>query len=317
MVAPLASVIVPTYNGAHLLEACLRSLVAQSYREVEVIVADGASRDATPGVVARACPTARLVRLERNRGFSGNVNAGIRAARGDVICLLNNDAEADPDWIAACVDALERDTTRGSIASKILFADGRTINSAGDVFGRDGAARQRGVGQPDGPLWTTPAPVFGASGGAVAYRRAMLADVGLFDEAFFMYLEDVDLALRARLRGWECWYEPAARVHHVGSATGGGQLASYYNGRNAIRLVAKDLPSDLLRRMLPAIVRFQVRRARSALAAWRGSAARATLRGQVAGLVGLPAHVAARPEVQRRRRVSSETLYTLFSSAEA
>src|SRR5205823_9950279 len=123
----------------------------------------------------------------------------------------------------------------GSIASKVMFADGTTINSAGDLFCRDGSARQRGAGEPDGPAWNQAGPVFGAMGGAAAYRRAMLADVGLLDEAFFMYLEDVDLAFRGQLRGWTCLYEPRARVYHRGSASGGGELASFYNGRNLIR----------------------------------------------------------------------------------
>jgi GT2 family glycosyltransferase len=313
VVAPLASVIVPTLNGAHLLPDCLDSLVAQTYPNLEVIVADGASTDATPDLIARAYPTVRLLRLRQNGGFSGNVNAGLRAARGDVLCLLNNDAQAEPDWVSACVASLMDQPAVGSVASKVLFADRHTINSAGDLFGRDGAARQRGAGQPDGPGWNTSTQVFGAMGGAAAYRRAMLADVGLLDEAFFMYLEDVDLAFRAQLRGWSCVYQPAARVYHVGGASGGGRLESYYNGRNLIRLLAKDLPAGLFPRLLPAILRFQARRARAALRAWRGSAARATLRGQLVGLAELPRHLAARPTIQRRRRVSDEAIYALLS----
>jgi GT2 family glycosyltransferase len=312
-VAPLASVIVPTVNGAHLLRDCLDSLVNQSYRDVEVIVADGASTDDTSALLNRVYPNVRLLRLRRNAGFTGNVNAGLRAARGDILCLLNNDAQADADWIAACVETLASQPEIGSVATKVLFADRATVNSAGDLFCRDGTARQRGAGQPDGPDWDRTDLVFGAMGGAAAYRRTMLADVGLLDEEFFMYLEDVDLAFRAQLRGWPCLYQPLARVYHLGGATGGGKLASFYNGRNLIRLLAKDLPSSLAPRMLPAILRFQGRRAREALGAWRGSAARATLRGQLVGLAGLPRHLAARPPVQRRRRVSDATLYSLFS----
>jgi GT2 family glycosyltransferase len=285
----------------------------QSYANVEIIVADGASTDGTPSLLASAYPTARLLRLRRNAGFSGNVNAGLRAARGEVLCLLNNDAQADPDWVAICVETLTTRPDVGSVASKVLFSDRRTINSAGDSFGRDGAARQRGAGQPDGEAWNQPGPVFGAMGGAAAYRRAMLADTGLLDEAFFMYLEDVDLAFRAQLLGWGCHYEPRARVYHVGSATGGGVLASFYNGRNLIRLLAKDLPSGLVVRMLPDILRYQARRATAALRAWRGAAARATLRGQISGLAGLPGALADRRGIQRRRRLSDEMVYALLS----
>jgi GT2 family glycosyltransferase len=312
-VAPLASVIVPTLNGAHLLPECLDSLMRQSYANVEIIVADGASTDGTPSLLASAYPSARLLRLRRNAGFSGNVNAGFRAARGEVLCLLNNDAQAEPDWVAICVDTLSTRPAIGSVASKVLFSDRRTINSAGDLFCRDGAARQRGAGQPDGKAWNEPGPVFGAMGGAAAYRRAMLADTGLLDEAFFMYLEDVDLAFRAQLLGWTCHYQPLARVYHRGSATGGGALASFYNGRNLIRLLAKDLPTGLVARMLPDILRYQARRAAEALRAWRGSAARATLRGQLSGLVSLPRHLADRPPIQRRRRISDESIYALLS----
>jgi GT2 family glycosyltransferase len=313
VVAPLASVIVPTLNGAHLLPACLDSLVGQSYAHLEVIVADGASTDGTRELLELAYPSVRLLRLRRNGGFCGNVNAGLRAARGEVLCLLNNDAEAEADWVSVCVEALQRTSSIGSIASKVLFADRQTINSAGDLMCRDGAARQRGAGRPDGTAWDQPGPVFGASGGAAAFRREMLADVGLFDEAFFMYLEDVDLAFRAQMQGWGCLYQPLARVYHQGSATGGGKLASFYNGRNLIRLLAKDVPSALVPRLLPGILRYQTRRAREALQAWRGSAARATLRGQLVGLAGLPRHIADRPSVQRRRRLSPDAIYALLS----
>ena len=315
MVAQLASVIVPTLNGADLLPDCLDSLMAQSYPSLEVIVADGASTDSTAQMVAARYPSVRFLGLRRNAGFSGNVNAGLRAARGEVLCLLNNDASAEIDWVGRCVETLAQQPEVGSVASKVLFTDGITINSAGDVFCLDGAARQRGNGQQDGAAWNQPARVFGAMGGAAAYRRSLFTDVGLFDERFFMYLEDVDLAFRAQLRGWSCHYQPAARVYHRGGASGGGKLESFYNGRNLIRLLAKDLPAGLARRMLPDILRFQVRRARAALGAWRGSAARATLRGQLVGLAGLARHLADRPPIQRSRRISNDSLYALFSPA--
>jgi len=293
--------------------AGLGSLAGQWCPTIEARVAAGAWLRAAQDLAARAHPARRRPRRRRNAGYAGKVNAGLRAARGEVLCLFNNDAWAEPDWVEACVETLVSNPAIGSVASKVLFADARTINSAGDVFCRDGAARQRGAGEPDGPRWNQLEHVFGAMGGAAAYRRAMLADVGLLDEAFFMYLEDVDLAFRAQLLGWPCLYQPRARAYHRGSASGGGRLASFYNGRNLIRLLAKALPAGLVPRMLPAILRYQARRARSALSAWRGEAARATLRGQLCGLAGLPQHLADRPAIQSRRRVSDEALYALLS----
>lgn len=307
------SVIIPNLDGAHLLRPCLQSLQRQSFPAVEVIVVDGASRDGSRELVRAEFPHVRLVALNRNLGFAGNVNAGLRTATGDPLLLLNNDAEAEARWVEACVAALASDPRLGAVASKMLYQDGQTLNSAGDSLTVAGRPLQRGNGQPDGAPWDSRAHVFGASGGAATYRRAMLEDVGLFDEAFFMYLEDVDLAFRAQLRGWSCLYEPSARVYHRGSATGGGVLASYYNGRNGIRLLAKNVPSTLLPRLLRGLTAHQARRAREALAGWRGSEARATLRGQLMGLLALPGYGAARRAVQQRRRISDQDLLSRLS----
>jgi GT2 family glycosyltransferase len=141
----------------------------------------------------------------------------------------------------------------------------------------------------------------------------MLADVGVLDEDFFMYLEDVDLAFRAQLRGWSCVYQPRARVYHAGGASAPGPLVSFYNGRNLIRLLIKNVPAGLVPTLLPAGLRYQAHRARAAMAAWRGAEARATLRGQLAGLAELPRHLAARGPIQARRRVSNAALYALLS----
>ena len=311
---PLASVIIPNWNGALLLPDCLASLRVQTYPHLEVIVADGASHDGSPELVAERFPDVRLVRLDANYGFTGNVNAGLRAARGEVLALFNNDAEAEPAWVAELVAALTADPSLGSCASKILeHGDRRTIASAGDVLRRDGLAAQRGNGQLDDGRFDQSCEVFAASGGAAAYRRAMLEDVGLFDERFVSYLEDVDLGLRARLRGWGCRFVPTARVYHRVSATGGGALASFFVARNSIRLLARGFPSGVLHACWPAILRAQIRRAREAAAAWRGEAARATLRGQAAGLLNLSDALRSRRAIQGRRTISDREFLTLLS----
>ena len=148
---PLASVIIPNWNGAHLLGSSLCSLRSQSYQKLEVIVVDGGSSDGSVHLVAERFPEVRLVRLAGNRGFSGNVNAGLRVAQGDVLALLNNDAEAEPEWLAELVTALELNPLAGSFASKILHQrDRNLIASAGDLLGRDGLAVQRGNGELEG-----------------------------------------------------------------------------------------------------------------------------------------------------------------------
>ena len=170
----------------------------------------------------------------------------------------------------------------------LLFDRRDVLHNAGDLMGADGIPRNRGVWQRDEGQFDRELAVFGGCGGGVAYRRAAWEQAGGFDERLFMYLEDVDLAWRLRLLGWDAVFAPAARVYHQLSATGGGKLASYYVGRNTIWVIAKDMPGPLIRRHLGAILRGQWRVTWDALRAWRGDSARARLRGQIAGLAGLP-----------------------------
>jgi GT2 family glycosyltransferase len=141
----------------------------------------------------------------------------------------------------------------------------------------------------------------------------MLEDIGLFDEDLFMYLEDVDLNWRAQLVGYRAVFAPQAVVYHHLSATGGGVVASFYTGRNTIFVLAKDLPGSIFRRHWRAIVGAQFKIAGDALRAWRGQAARARLRGQLAGLWGLPKWLAKRSQVQQKKRVSDSYIESLLT----
>jgi GT2 family glycosyltransferase len=302
--SPLVSVVIPNWNGARLLRPCLDSLRRQTYRPLEVIVVDGASQDGSQELVRREYPEARLVALPRNLGFAGNGNAGIRAARGEIVALLNNDATAEPDWIEQLVRGFD-DPRVGSCASKMLLADRPgVLNAAGDFFGRNGLPGNRGVWEPDRGQYDASEEVFGACAGAVAYRRVMLDDIGLFDERLFYQCEDVDLAFRAQLAGYRCRYVPNARVYHRLSASGGGGLASYYCGRTFIWVLLKNTPATLLRRYWPRMLAAQIGLALHALWHIREPSARARLRGQARALRELPRILRARAEVQRRRRVS-------------
>ncbi len=195
----------------------------------------------------------------------------------------------------------------------LLFGRRDTIHSAGDGFGTDGIPINRGVWQKDKGQFEGDTYIFGGCGGAVAYRREMLADIGLFDEDLFMYLEDVDLNWRAQLAGYRAVFAPKAVVYHHLSATGGGIIASFYTGRNTIFMLAKDLPGPIFRRYWPAIVKAQLKIATDALRAWRGEAARARLRGQLAGLWGLPRWLAKRKAVQQKKRVSDSYINSLLT----
>jgi len=311
---PLASVVIPNWNGAHHLRVCLDALQAQTYPHIEILVVDNASTDGSQALVAEEYPEVRLLALGRNVGLTGGNNAGFRAARGQVLISLNNDTEAAPRFVEALVMRLLEHPEAGIVASKMLLFDRRdTIHSAGDGYGTDGIPFNRGVWQRDQGQFDQPGWIFGGCGGAVGYRREMLEQVGMFDESFFMYCEDVDLNWRAQLAGWRCWYTPEAVVYHKLSATGGGPIASFYTGRNTIWVIVKNYPGALLLRHWGKIVRAQGKVTVEALRAWRGQAARARLRGQMAGFLGWPKLLGRRRAIQAGRRVPEEYLASLLA----
>jgi len=305
----LLSVVIPNWNGAHFLPTCLAALAAQTYEPVEVIIADNASTDGSQALIETDYPWVTLLALPENRGFTGACNAGMRAAHGEYIALLNNDTEVDPGWAAAVVAAFADDSQVGSIASKMLLFDQRDhIHTAGDLFTTDGRAVNRGVWEHDEGQYEQVEEVFSACGGSSVYRRAMLEDVGLLDDDFFFSGEDVDLGWRAQLRGWRCLYTPQALVYHHLSATGGGVTSSFYDGRNSIYILVKDVPAFIWRRHGWRILREQARRALEAARAWRGDAARARLRGMLAGLIALPRLMRKRHATQQTRTVSDAAI---------
>ena len=313
---PRVSVVIPNWNGAAHLPTCLDALRAQTFRDVEVIVVDNASTDDSVELLGREYPEAQVIRLDRNYGFTGACNTGLRAAQGEFLILLNNDTEAAPDWLAEVVAAFERHTEAGMVASKMLLFDRRDIlHTAGDVFKTDGTPGNRGVWEEDRGQFTE-GPVFSANGGSAAYRKAMLDQIGPLDEDFFFSCEDVDLAWRAQLAGWHCVYAPRAVVYHKLSASGGGVTASFHDGRNFLYLLAKDVPGFVWRKHWAKIIRAQLRITLEALRARRGAAARARLRGQLAGLLGLPKMLHKRRAVQAMRKVSEahiESILTVVS----
>jgi GT2 family glycosyltransferase len=314
MANPLLSVVIPNWNGARFLPTCLDSLNRQTYEPIEVIVVDNASSDESREMIKSRYPSVMLLELPENRGFTGACNAGMAAASGELIALLNNDTEVDAGWAAAVVDAFARHPEAGSIASKMLLFDRRDhFHTAGDFFTLDGRAGNRGVWQQDMGQYDTEEFVFSACGGSAAYRRAMLDQIGLLDDDFFFSGEDVDLGWRAQLTGWRCLYVPTAVVYHHLSATGGGTTASYYDGRNLIFILAKNYPIELWRKYCWRVLRTQFRLAWEALRAWRGAAARARLRGMLAGLLALPRIWPRRRQIQAMRSISIEELEAMLA----
>jgi GT2 family glycosyltransferase len=250
----MLSVIVLNWNGKHHLDCCLRSLARQTYDDLEIILVDNGSTDGSVSYVRAHFPWVQVVALSTNQGFCAGNNVGIRAARGEYIALLNNDTEVDEAWAGEMVRVFEQHPTVGFCASKMLLFDQRTIiDSAGDYYSISGAGGKRGRLEP-ATRYTEPAEVFGACGGAAVYRRALLDDVGLLDEDFFLIFEDLDLSFRAQLKGYRCRYVPTAIVYHKVNATMGtySHTYVYYGHRNLVLTFVKNMPYPLLVQGLPA-----------------------------------------------------------------
>jgi GT2 family glycosyltransferase len=265
------SVIIPNWNGKDLLEPCLESLYRQQFDDFETILVDNGSNDGSVTFVQENFPQVAIIRFEENRGFSAAVNAGIAASRSPYICLLNNDTEVDPLWLKEIVAALDANSDVGSAASKILFfSDPKTVNSAGDEFSLFGVAYQRRLMRGDGDLFSVPQYVFSACGAAALYRRGILEKVGLFDEVFFAYQEDVDIGFRIQLAGYRCLFVPTAIVYHKYHATSSrnSNLWFYLRERNKYFILIKNLSGKLLFLCFPLVLLQEVFSLIEAV--WRG-----------------------------------------------
>jgi GT2 family glycosyltransferase/glycosyltransferase involved in cell wall biosynthesis len=241
------STVIVNHERRDLLQRCLESLETASRAvedPTEIIVVDNGSRDGSVELVQEHFPDVRVVGLRRNEGFAGGVSRGIAAAHGEWIAVFNNDTTIEPDALALMLEAGRAHPRVGAVAAQMRFAERRDVlNSAGLELDRLGIAADRLVGtRVDDLSEREPYEVFGASGGAAIFRRRMLEEVGGFDETFFAFFEDADLAWRAQAQGWHALYAPRAVVYHHHSATAGhgSPVKLYLVGRNRVRTLAKN-----------------------------------------------------------------------------
>lgn len=224
--APLVSISIVTYNSGPFLKRCLDSVLAQDWPRLEVIVIDNASTDDTRSILESYQKRISVIWNKQNRGFCGGQNQGIRRAEGDWVLVLNPDAALTPAFVSSLVSAGAQDPNAGTLCGKLLRAEPDLsipcipqVDSAGIYFTPTFRHFDRGTHLPDGPEYSQPAYVFGATGAAAFYRRAMIEDVSVegefFDEDFFFSREDADVAWRAQLFGWKCLYVPHAIGYHV------------------------------------------------------------------------------------------------------
>jgi len=242
---PAVTVVIPTLAADAILEECVRSVEAQTFADLEIIVVDNSGRG-----LAQKLLEGRRVRIiinQQNVGYGAAINQAVRESSAPWIAVLNDDTVTHSNYLEAMMTAVEPRPDAGMVAPRILLQGRDALDSAGMLLCADGTAKQRGHGgKPDS--YPRKQEILLPSGCAALYRREMFDEVGGFDERFFLYCEDTDLGLRARWKAWECLYVPDAIVEHRYSHSAGkaSVLKAYNVERNRLFVAVKDLPVPML-----------------------------------------------------------------------
>lgn len=311
------AIVVLNWNGADFLEQCLESLRAQDYPDFQIVVVDNDSTDNSRDILdywtKQYGNLIKVIYNNRNSGFAGGVNIGIKQAMKDgagAVALFNNDATAAPNWLSELVAELESDKTIGIATGLLLHADGKTIDSTGDFYSIWGLAFPRNrdeltVAAPDS------GSVFGATGGASLYRVDLFKQIGLFDESFFAYYEDVDISFRSQLAGWKVYYTKSAVAYHKRGATSEKipGFTKYQMFKNLPMLFWKNVPAGL---MLKIGLRFKLVYLLMYLNAILQGAFLPATKGILMAISLFPATLGKRSKVQQLRRRPAEYIDSIL-----
>ena len=329
-ITKVVGVVIANWNRRELLRACLDSLSRQTHPSFEVVVVDNGSNDGSVAMVeemAKIYPVPLNLVVNRvNLGFCAANNQGIFSSDSELVALLNNDAEAEPGWLEALECAIRQGEDVGMAASKVLvWEDPTRIDKCGHLMYPDGQNRGRGSGQIDHGQFDRTEEVLWPDGCAAMYRRAMLEDIGGFDEDFFAYADDAELGLRARWAGWRCLYTPSAVVrHHRGATLGLGSARRLtLIERNRVLLAVKLFPWSLLwanGAFLLARIgagMWAAIRGRGEIRHYPGmggkfTAAMALLRGMAQALPRIPVTLRKRRALRAKRRLTSGQMRRLL-----
>lgn len=299
------AVVIVNYDGERLLPACLAALAAQTRPPAEILVADNGSHDASLALLRAHHPGVAILELGRNHGFAGGANRGVAATSAPWVCILNSDATPAPDWLARLVTA-PRDPRTWALGSVLVSAASGRIESAGDQYAPAGYAYKLLRDRPLDELPDEPYRVFAAPGAAPLFRRDVFDALGGYEERFFLYYEDVDLAFRAVLAGYHAQLVPGARVtHRLGATTRSRARARFYVARNSVWCAVRCLPGAgpglLARRWARELRSNRPRRL-----------APVELAGRAAGLAGLPRALRERRTIQAGRTAPTEHVEALL-----
>ena len=248
------TIIIPTYNHCDLLGECLTSLDEQSSVPMQILVVDDASHEDITGYLNKHFAHVKVIRHEKNQGFSAAVNTGLRQLTTEYVMLLNNDMTLEPQCLERLLSAMQVQAV-DMITPLIVWKDNpETIYAAGDFIRINGRPESYGY-RASRKDFSYPESIFGVTAGAAIYRKKAFDEVGLFDEKFVAYFEDADWCFRARLQGFTAGLAPEAIAHHVGSASQEGSTwwRSRQCFRNFVLLVVKNMPWSLMFKHIIAI----------------------------------------------------------------
>ncbi len=250
---PRVSVVIVNYNGQDFLEACLVSLRQQDYADYEIILVDNASRDRSLDIARQHADQVTLVVSEHNLGFAKGNNLGVQHATGDYLAFLNPDTVVHPDWLTELVHAMQTIDRAGLATAKILLlSEPDRINTCGNDVHFTGIPTVRGWMQPADSM-NRREEVCSVSGACFMISRQVFEEIGGFSDDFFLYSEDNDLAWRAQLAGYSCWYVPTSVIYHRYAPRFGAEKF-YYLERNRYRLVLQNFRWKTIVLLVPALV---------------------------------------------------------------
>ncbi len=239
------SIIIPNYNGEQYLSDCLNALKKQTFKEFEVIMVDNGSSDNSIETARKLYEGIGIVALSENTGFARAVNEGIRVAKGEYVILLNNDTIPFESFVANQYKMIKARKNVFSCSALMIDNHNRElVDDAGDFYCALGWAFSDAKGKKLSE-YTIVREIFASCAGAAIYRKDLLHRIGMFDESFFAYLEDIDVGYRAKLHGYSNIYNPHARVYHIGSASSGSRYNNFkvkLAARNTIYLIRKNMP---------------------------------------------------------------------------
>ncbi len=308
------AIIVPNWNGEKSINSCLESLINQDGSlDYKIIVVENGSTDRSTDIINNFQEVI-LLKQTKNLGFAGGVNKGIEYAIEsgfDYVALFNNDAVAEKKWLLNLVAKIEQNNKTGIVTSKIVDSKNKHIDSTGDFLTIWGLPYPRGRGEKVTPKYDNETKVFSGSGGASIYRVKMLKEIGLFDQVFFAYYEDVDLSFRAQLAGWKVFYEPRALVYHQIGATSSKikGFTTYQTMKNLPLLLWKNVPSRLLIRMLP---RFTLAYIGFVVSAYQRKQLKFALKGLFVSFLLIFPKSYSRYKIFKNRKVSVEYINSLL-----